>query len=171
MPAHFRQERTKIVVTADNEVNIQTLTNWKVSVPFLVMLSDSSNITMPITIEDTLNQCFTQETTEQIIHLSPVCANLLRRVTASDPPFKLISVTPSPVGESGEARCIIQGKGIVSLEAVNQLGEHFLLATTYLSVGEYGIHFSTENLANGVYGIILRAADGREQRSVIVIER
>lgn len=171
VPAHFRQERTRMVVTADKEIDIATLTNWKVSIPFTVMLSDSSNITIPVIVEDTLNPCFTSGATEQVIHFSPVCANLLRRVTSSDPAFKLISITPSPVGEFGEARCIIQGKGIVTLEAVNQLGERILLASTQLSVGEYSIRFSTENLSNGVYGIILRAADGREERSVIVIDR
>ncbi len=169
--AHFSQNRNYVTVKADNEIDIDTLTNWIVKIPFTVMLSDSSNISIPVQVGDTLHECFAEGAMMRTIHVNPVCANLIRRVTASNPRFKLISVSPSPVGETGEARCIIQGKGIVTLEAVNQLGERFVLATTDLNVGEYAIRFSTERLANGVYGFILRAADGREERSVIVIER
>jgi hypothetical protein len=171
IPAIFRQERTKITVAATQSIDIDTLTHWKVVVPFHVMLSDSSSITIAAQVDDTLHECFAEGSTQRMIYLSPVCANLLRRIKQSDPAFQLVSVTPSPVGEIGEAHCIIQGTGIVTLEAVNQLGERFPLAAEHLTIGEYIVRFSTEQLSDGVYGIILRAADGREQRSVVVIAR
>ncbi len=171
VPAEFNQERGSVTVRATQEISIDTLTTWRVIVPFYIMLSDSSDISIPVHVSDTLHECFSESTTERRIHLSPVCADLIRRVKEANAAFELVSVTPSPIGEAGEARCVIQGDGVVTLEAINQLGERFVLASEKLNIGEYILRFSTKNLSDGVYGIVLRAADGRERRSVIVISR
>lgn len=171
VPVTIRQNKKEVIISSTEVITVDSPTNWKIVVPFNVMLSDSSDITIPVHVSDTTHECCSESSIKQIIHVSPVCANLLRRIKQADAAFQLVSVTPSPIGEYGEARCVIQGSGIVTLEAINQLGEKFILASEQLTIGEYILRFSTKNLPDGVYGIILRAADGREKRSVVVISR
>lgn len=172
IPVILRQERSKVVIRPTIPFTLNPgITTWKISVPFAVMLSQYDECTIHAVITDTLHDCFSVASQDRKVRITEVCANAFRKVAEQGIQFSLIRITPNPVGEVGTAEISLQGDGVIRVEAVSQLGERILIAEENLKSGLYELQFSTKNFANGVYGIIVRAADGRERRAMIVIQR
>ncbi|MBK9248010.1 MAG: hypothetical protein IPM69_07860 [Ignavibacteria bacterium] len=172
IPVSIIQERTRVIVSSDSIFMLnEGITSWKVKVPFNVMLSQFDVCEIQAELSDTMHSCYSQAKGNRIVHINEVCANEFSKVAEAGVQFNLIRISPNPVGESGTAEFTLQGDGIVTLDAVNPLGERIKIAEEYLTSGHYELQFSTKNFANGVYGIIVRAADGRERRAMFVIER
>lgn len=172
IPVRLRQERSRVFVQTDSSIMLpKGITHWRLSVPFAVMLSQYDECTIDVTLKDSLENCFSESKLSRVLPISEVCANAFRKVAEVGIQFNLIGVTPSPVRDIGTAEITLQGDGVIRVDAVSQLGERIPIAVENLKSGRYELQFSTKNFASGVYGIIVRAADGRERRGTFVIER
>lgn len=172
IPVRLRQERSRVLVWTDSSIMLpKGITHWRLSMPFAVMLSQYDECTVDVTLKDSLQNCFSESKLSRVLPISEVCANAFRKVAEVGIQFNLIGVTPSPVRDIGTAEITLQGDGVIRVDAVSQLGERIPIAVENLKSGRYELQFSTKNFASGVYGIIVRAADGRERRGTFVIER
>ena len=147
------------------------MTSWSVRLPFMVMLSVNDNCVIKAKLSDTLHPCFSNSEGTSNITISEVCANPLRKIAEAGIQFNIVNIKPNPVVDIGTAEITLQGDGVVRVEAVNTLGERVLITEEYMKSGRYELQFTTKEFSSGVYGLILRAADGRERRGMFIIQR
>lgn len=172
IPVHIAQEPARVVIKTDTPWMLRPgVTTWSIAIPFAVMLSQFDDCTINATLADTVHPCFSVGTGNVTVHIGEVCANALRKVAEAGIQFNLIRITPSPITDVGTAEITLQGDGLIRVDAINELGERMLIAEENLRSGRYELRFSTKNFASGVYGLIVRAADGRERRATFVIQR
>ncbi len=172
VPVSIQQERYQVILRADTVWMLHPgMTSWSVRLPFMVMLSVNDNCVIKAKLSDTLHPCFSNSEGTSNITISEVCANPLRKIAEAGIQFNIVNIKPNPVVDIGTAEITLQGDGVVRVEAVNTLGERVLITEEYMKSGRYELQFTTKEFSSGVYGLILRAADGRERRGMFIIQR
>ncbi|GAB1430148.1 hypothetical protein MASR2M18_09810 [Ignavibacteria bacterium] len=166
------QSETKVEIKFPAPVIISSNADWKITLPYMLMLSEQLIAPVELTFRDSSGKCFGEASGRTVLDVSPVCAQLIRTVKAMSGVYLLLGVSPQPAGEAARIRYIAPEPMEAEFEAVNLLGVATYLGKTELGSGTGEIMLDVSMLPPGVYRLSGRSKSyGTRNVEMLIISR
>lgn len=143
---------------------------WKITLPYLLVLSDQLKTPVTLNFRDELGGCFSESDDQTELDITAVCAQTIRAVQGMSGVYMLLGASPSPAATTVHIRYISPEPMQVTLEAVNSLGVRIPLGVgnLYNISGEMPIDVSL--LAAGAYRLVAHSEQyGTRDLPLIVV--
>lgn len=82
--------------------------------------------------------------------------------------IKDVTLYPNPSSKQTSIHLTLGESSLITVNAINALGETVSVATTIYSTGSHSIDFNTENWASGIYSIQLISPNGHISKKLVV---
>lgn len=152
------QTESAVTIEFEQQILLTGAAEWKVLLPFMLMLNEQLTAPLALHFADKLGGCFTDATDRATLEVSPVCAQDIRTVKAMSGVYMLLGASPLPAGNTVTVRYLSPEKMDVEFEAVTLLGTRLPLGKATLNElrGEVSVDISA--LPAGAYRLTGKSA-------------
>ncbi|HYF02673.1 MAG TPA: choice-of-anchor D domain-containing protein, partial [Patescibacteria group bacterium] len=166
VPVSLIQERNTITVRALQSVVFTSGGEWKLSIPFEVMLGIEFDCDVQALLAG--NECYNPDSTKTTFIVNDVCSPYTRRVNITND-FAVMAISPNPATDGLVMDIMMPEDGTVDIQAIDILGNVFSLQEKlYLTNGRHSCKLDIRALQSGTYTIASYFKTSKQHTLIII---